>query len=190
MSNNRGYLRNLTGKLNMKLKIIRDSIIYAGFVMALLICTRATFVYGANSNCMKTEIKDISYQGDSTYKITISFKNISKARVALRKFTREFFVQAEALGQWIKLMHDRDDVFNNEGSSSLPPGRELTVDSFVKIYADTPSLYVNGFGEINLKFSYELNIICGEETGSFSQSGENLYWITPKSNRWTLREGM
>jgi hypothetical protein len=176
--------------LKMKMKTIRDLILCAGFIMPLLICPRGTFGYGTGPDCMKIEIKDISYQGDSTYKVTVSLMNISEARITLREFRENFFVQAEALGQWITLTADPDDVFTHGGNPSLPPGRELTVNNVVKIYADTPSLYLNGFGEINLKFSYELNIICGEETGSFYQSGENLYWITPKSNKWTLREGM
>ncbi|MEJ2697666.1 MAG: hypothetical protein P8013_13590 [Candidatus Sulfobium sp.] len=173
----------------MKIKIARYSILCAGFIMALLICPRANYGYGTNSSCVNVGIKNISYQGGGTYKITLSLKNISKARVVLTGFTREFFAQAEALGQWIKLMHDRDGVFPDGGNSSLPPGRELAVNSLVEIDRDTPSLYLNGFGEINLRFSYKLDVLCGARAGR-TLSGEKLYWITPESDKWTLREGM
>jgi predicted amino acid-binding ACT domain protein len=174
----------------MKRKIIRDLIPLALYILVPLICLQETSGYCITPDCMNIQVKDISYQGRSTYKITIVLTNMSRSKVSLRDFRKEFSAQAEKLGQWIKLTDYQNDSSIDAENSALQPGQELNLESFVKIQSSLPSLYLNGFGEINLKFSYALSIFCGEKTDAISQSGEDLFWITPESGKWTLREGM
>lgn len=174
----------------MKIKIIRHIVLFSCLFLALFIRLPQTFGYSASDDCINIGIKDISYLENSTYKITISLMNISRQKVSLAGFKKKYFAQSEMLGQWIKLADYPDAVFIEDGNSSLSPAEDLEVNSFVKIQSNIPSLYLNGFGEVNLKFSYHLDILCGKKMRSLSLSGEKLYWITLKTNKWTLREGM
>lgn len=172
----------------MRKESIRLLLLCTGLISVILVSSPETCGYSASPDCMRLEVTNISYQGESTYKIKVSLTNISKKNISITTFEEKFFVQSEVLGQWIKLadyhLHTKDEV------SALLPGRQLKVDDFVEIPMSTPALYLNGFGQINLRFSYELNVCCGEKAEFRPQTGEKFYWITPGTNNWTLREGM
>jgi hypothetical protein len=172
----------------MRKEITGLLLLCSGLISVILECSAETFGYSASPDCMRVEITTISYQGESTYKIMMSLTNVWNKKISITTFEEKFFVQSEVIGQWIKLA-DHHPHSKGEGSS-LPPGRQLNFYEFVKIPMSTPTLYLNGFGQVNLRFLYELNVCCGEKAEFMSQTGEKFYWITPGTNKWTLREGM
>lgn len=165
---------------------LRNSAIFACVVVNIFIWPQKISGYETGPGCVRVRINEISC-GRDTYEIKIALTNLSGSDAFVTEFTEEYFAQAETLGQWIKLK--TDPGYDKIGNSPVPPGEELNLQSFVKIQLNLPSLYMNGFGEINLKFLYTLKVSCNGRT-NLLEAGENLYWIAPGSCKWTLREGM
>lgn len=180
--------RTLLGPLRMRKEITRPLLLCAGLISVMLVCSAETFGYSAGLDTISIEVTNITYQGESTYRIIVSLTNVSQRTISLTAFEEKFFVQSEVLGRWINLADYHPHTKSED--SSLPPGRQLKVYELVEIPMTTPGLYLNGFGQINLRFLYTMSVCCGEKAESLSQNGEKFYWITPGTNKWTLREGM
>lgn len=137
---------------------------------------------------LDASIEDISYRGDNRYRVDVVVRNRSNKTIAVKESSLSFSVQTEILGRWEELSAARDG--DNAITPALPPLEAMHGFYILNIPLDIPSLYINSEGDINMMFKYRIRFAFAPGSGLRSQSGESSYWMTPKTNSWTLREGM
>lgn len=145
------------------------------------------FAVNPSFEYINVTVGNISYQGNNNYKIDIIVFNRSKKTIILKENSETFYVQTEILGRWKELSASHH---GNDESTVLLPQEGWHVAYMLNIPLNIPSLYTNSEGDINMMIKYLVRFLLRTETGLRSNSGENSYWITPKTNTWVLREGM
>ncbi|HEX8948528.1 MAG TPA: hypothetical protein VF790_06175 [Dissulfurispiraceae bacterium] len=157
-------------------------------VLALNAAGVANIVARASaSGDVNVTIENISYQGDSKYKVEVVVDNRSDEAIDLKEWSKAFYVQTEILGRWERL---RSSCMRAAASTLLPPRKSVRELCTLNIPLTIPSLYRNNDGEINVRFKYMMRSIPGLEAGIRSEEGESSYWIKPETDTWVLREGM
>lgn len=135
------------------------------------------------------EVQNISYLGGDDYKIELVLTNTSASSIAVREFHGRFHVQTEVLGQWTELRSRSGD--NPWGEGLIQPGGTEEIITVVEIPLYSPRLFVNAFGEVNIRFTSSVSLTAADERGGVIEfTKESYYWITPETDKWTLREGM
>jgi len=132
-------------------------------------------------------IGNIAYLGNDKYKITIEISNPSKRTLVLKEYSGTFQVQTEILGRWKELSARCDKGDRDEKLAPLKA--HMTVCVLI-IPSDIPDIYTNSEGDMNMMIKYQVRFVSGSRAGLRSYYGESSYWITPKSDKWILREGM
>lgn len=159
------------------------------YISAFLLLNDKVFAIHLNEKYLKIEVIDIHYIDNDEYTVVTSLSNISNRTIHIRKFKVSFYTQTEIIGKWEELhSHFQNNPFS-EGSLSLHPNETQKVNIILRIPLDIPHLYTNFEGEVNIKLrsKTKLRINSGEK---LLYIGESHYWITPKTNKWILREGM
>ncbi len=163
---------------------VRILISAAGVLFLSLLSVRPA--YPAEAGCgSRVTIDRITYTGDDTYRVTGSVSFPASADSPVKSFEECFFVQTET--GWAPLqVLDRDAAVRPVGNV---PGTPPNIDLMLRIPLNTPGLFRTYEGDISLmeKIRYE----CLDRGGAKSGMEEEiLYWITPRTSKWILREGM
>jgi hypothetical protein len=136
---------------------------------------------------VKIEVEDISYLGEDSYRIELALQNQSGSDVSIKDVSGEFSVQTEVIGRWAPI--EADIEFPVAGGA-ISSGGALRYDAVVAIPLDIPRLYLNAYGDVNLRFRYRAGFTADGGSRAFQRTGEGSYWITPGTSEWVLREGM
>ncbi|MBA4373383.1 MAG: hypothetical protein C0402_11060 [Thermodesulfovibrio sp.] len=145
------------------------------------------FAANASFEYIDVSVRKISYQGNNNYRVDLTIYNRSNNTIVLKENNETFYVQTDILGKWQELSASHHG--GGEGTVLLPrEGRN--VEYMVNIPLNIPALYVTSEGDINMMIRYLVRFLLRTETGLRSNSGESLYWITPNTDTWVLREGM
>lgn len=136
---------------------------------------------------VKIEVENVSHLGGDGYGIEIALLNRSGDTVFIKEVAVEFSVQTEVIGRWTQLEADVDFP---AGGGVIASGGALSYDAVVAISLDIPRLYLNAYGDVNLRLRYRAGFAVEGEEGVFEGIGERFYWITPGTSVWVLREGM
>jgi hypothetical protein len=163
---------------------------YSVFICCLYVLFNTALADAADivTGHIRVEITKITYNGNDNYEIEISLKNNSDTNTVIKKVRKQFNVQSEVLGQWIELGIERDTELS--GNISIEAYKERSLISVVNIPLSIPKMYLNGFGDLNLKLVSELTLKVSDRPTDFIQADESSYWITPGTDKWILREGM
>lgn len=173
------------------LKRWSKSIISASMcILPIALSVNNTYAKDMSPGYIKVEVENISFVGNSGHKVEISLINKSSRAISFRKIKEEFYIQTEVLGQWKKLSNNPDTISTAERITTVQPNGKQTVVTVVKIPPDMPQLYINAYGEINLKLSANISFTVKNQNMVFEQAHESLYWVTPGTNKWQFREGM
>ncbi len=157
---------------------------------AVLVLFSGTFTcYGIepSSGNLDVAVEDISYQGNDAYKVSVFIRNRSDKGIVLKENKEDFAVQTEILGRWQEL--SASDLSPTK-SALIPPRREIRAVYRIRMPLTMRSLYRNSEGDVNMKHRYRIGFTTGSEAVLRTEDGESSYWITPKTNKWILREGM
>ncbi len=129
-------------------------------------------------------IDSISYKGDDSYLITVTLSVADSENSRSNDFEEHFFVQTDK--GWSPLKVSKSDTAFTAGDVSGTSKKESLK---LLIPLNAPDLFRTYEGDISLmqKIRYE----CADNRGGESRKEEErLYWITPRTSRWILREGM
>lgn len=152
--------------------------------------TGNTYAIHLNSEYIKIEVENISYVDKDKYKIEISLINKSDKNIIFEQFKDTYYTQTEVLGQWASLNQQTVKNFTDERNPLIPSKGKQKIVSIVKIPLTIPRLFINAYGEINLKLVSHVSFKMHNQDKVFNLSGASQYWITPKTDKWILREGM
>jgi hypothetical protein len=133
------------------------------------------------------EITNITYRNHDEYLVEITLGKWSGGILDPERLEISFSAQSEVLGQWIELARRRAD---GPKKSIRPEGRIVTITEIVSIPLSSPYLFRNHEGDVNMRFIYKLESTGTRFAGDRGNTGESAYWVTPRTNRWVLREGM
>ena len=136
------------------------------------------------ADSVEVEIDKISYRGGDTYTIEMALVNKSPKPVLVKEFKKQFSVQTET---GFSLLSETSEVSVAQGRHSdlSVTGKKRIVTS-VRIPLDTPGIFTTFEGDISLLLRYQFLFADNPEP----KHGEHYYWITPRTERWILREGM
>ena len=159
------------------------------FFAVLTMYVRASSAAQATPGKLTAEVSQITYQSHDQYLVEITIKNTFIETVALNGYELNFFAQSEALGQWIELR--RTPCGPGDGVGLVfTAGRKWKTTELVIIPLADPHLFRNHDGDVNLLFRYNLKSTDAAAPGEGEDGGESAYWVTPRTDRWVLREGM
>jgi hypothetical protein len=136
---------------------------------------------------LTVEIANITYRNNEEYRVEITLGNRSGGSLDPERFEVSFSAQSEVLGQWIELDCRSAD---GPGKGTLPGGNTLIITEIVSIPLSIPHLFRNHEGDVNLRFRYKLISASRGSTDASKYREESAYWLTPRTDRWVLREGM
>ncbi len=124
----------------------------------------------------KAAIETVEYRGHDTYRITVT----SSKSGPVQDFEDSFLVQTDK--GWTSPSTAADGGADQTGSST-----RRTV--FITIPLNIPYLFRTNEGDISLMHRYTVQ--CRNRSGGEIRDQEEvLYWITPHTSKWILREGM
>ncbi|MGD2080103.1 MAG: hypothetical protein PVJ36_03090 [Nitrospirota bacterium] len=158
-------------------------------------CITIAFLAGAVSEAqaaggIKVEVAEISYMEDGSYRIDLAITNDSDEVIVVTEVSGTFLAQKEALGQWILLDSRPSGKPSGSEAFTIRPEDDGIFSFIVDIPLDMPGLYINAYGDINLKVTHEIKVAVDDEAAALMSSGDSLYWVTPGTSKWVLREGM
>jgi hypothetical protein len=173
----------------------RNAVSFTGIIISILcvpLVAPAGLTYAATEAdaIVRVSIENISYTGDDAYRIEVLLTNASKSVCRVRLFEEEYYTQSEILGQWIVLKDTAVKGLPDNEGISIPPKGGNKIVTVVTVPLDAPNLYRNGFGDINLLFKYHVQFTVDSGSAMMDSTGDSSYWITPKTDKWVLREGM
>lgn len=160
------------------------------YILITIAYTVSAYSSDIPSVYMKVEITEITYIGDDNYKIETTLMNNSNKNILIKEIKKQFYAQSEILGRWISLDIEADSTFFERSNIYIKPDRYQKFVAVVQLPLDIPRLYLNGFGDLNLKLRYQVHFTINDKSMIYKQSDESSYWITPRSDKWVLREGM
>jgi hypothetical protein len=137
-----------------------------------------------------TEVSNITYQKNDDYLVEVTIANRSGETVVLREYEASFSAQSEILGQWIDLGYRAEGNAAHSAGLDLPAQKESRTTMIMSIPLSDPHLYRNHEGDVNVRFRYRLKFSERSPGKDIEDEGEGFYWITPRTDRWVLREGM
>ena len=136
---------------------------------------------------LTVEIANITYRSNDEYRVEITLSDWSGGSLEPEGFEVSISAQSEVLGQWIELDHRRADEL---GKDNLAGGRTGTIIEIVALPLTIPHLFRNHEGDVNLRLRYKLKSSGRELSDAGKYREEYVYWLTPRTDRWVLREGM
>ncbi len=138
----------------------------------------------ARCNCTVV-IERIRYEGNDRYAFIISVTNNSSNDVLVRGLEEQFSVQTGK--GWAPLRAvDHDE---NASGFLLPAGRKMERVLVLGIPLSMPDLFRTFEGDISLSHKFALK--CANRSGKQSEEADEVYyWITPRTSKWIMREGM
>lgn len=139
---------------------------------------------------IRVKVDEISYVGDSNYQIEVILINESADNYHIKQFEERYYAQTEILGRWEPIESASIKDMTDYKNQFLGAKKKRNIIFQVKIPLDIPHLYLNAYGDVNVKFTYMLKFTDVKGANIFNNSGESFYWITPETNKWVLREGM
>ncbi len=122
--------------------------------------------------------------GDDTYLVDGSVSFPDSAVSLVNRFEERFFAQTET--GWALLKEVDPGAFVRPAETAPGVSR---IDLRLGIPLSIPGLFRTYEGDVSLmqKIRYE----CTNRSGGKSMKEEELlYWITPRTSKWILREGM
>ncbi len=130
-------------------------------------------------------IDSISYKGEDSYLITVSLSFTASENALIKGFGEYFFIQTDR--GWASLKaSDRGTTAPPAGNASGAPEK---VHLLLSIPLNTRDLFRTYEGDISLR--HTLSFVCSDGgDGESRKEEERLYWITPRTSKWILREGM
>jgi hypothetical protein len=160
-------------------------------IYLLIITTYTPLASAADivADYIRVEITNIHFIGDGRYEIGILLKNKSGTKIMIREIRKKFSAQSDVLGQWIALDTTEKNIVLVENTVLQPFGEQSSV-SLLNLSLNIPKLYLNGFGDLNLKFFNEVKFKVKNRSTILVQADESSYWVTPGTDKWILREGM
>jgi hypothetical protein len=174
-------------------KWLYNSFPCAFFILTLIITagsTSNTYAIHLISEYIEIEVENIFYVDNDKYKIEISLINKSDKNILLKQFKDTYYTQTEVLGQWASLNKQSDNNFTDDQGHLLSSHGKQKIVTIIKIPLNIPRLFINSYGEINMELVSHMNFKIQNQDKVFELNGASLYWITPKTNKWVLREGM
>lgn len=133
---------------------------------------------------MGIKVHNISYSGNDEYRIEIIMMNNSKQNVMITGFEIKLYVQTDS---GLSLISD-------SGKDSLSgifySMEQRKTSSIAKVPFDMPQLFRTYEGDVSLILTYKLLFTTGSLKEAFIKSGDEYYWIRPRTDRWLHREGM
>ncbi len=161
----------------------RALILIAGILLLYVLFARQAMPSEAACS-VNTEIDSIRYQGDDNYLVTVSLSFAASENAFIKGFGESFFIQTDRGWAPLKVLY-RDTV-----SAAGNMNGTLKKESLkLVIPLHTPDLFRTYEGDVSLMQKVELR--CGDRRGGESgKEEERLYWITPRTSKWVLREGM
>ena len=136
------------------------------------------------------EISRINYQNNDEYLGEITIEHRLIETVILKDYRVSLFAQSEALGQWIELGRPIASVLKGSTGITMSGEGKWKTTEIIAIPLTLPHLYKNHDGDVNVMFRYKLIFTPGDSSEELENEGESVYWVTPKTDRWVLREGM
>ncbi|MEK6672750.1 MAG: hypothetical protein AABY42_04640 [Nitrospirota bacterium] len=133
---------------------------------------------------MGIEVSNISYSGNDEYRIEIIMMNNSKQNIMVTGFEKRFYVQTDT-GR--DLLSDR---ITDSLSGILYSTAQRKMIVIAKVPLDMPQLYRTYEGDVSLILTYRLRFTADSGKEVFTKSGDEYYWISPRTDRWIHREGM
>lgn len=133
---------------------------------------------------MSIKVSNISYSGNDEYRIEIMMMNNSKQNIMITGFETKLYVQTDS---GISLISD-------SGKDSLSgifySMEQRKTSSIAKVPFDMPQLFRTYEGDISLILTYKLLFTAESLQEAFTKSGDEYFWISPRTDRWLHREGM
>lgn len=171
----------------------RASVISVGLILtsALVFTGIVRASTGASKECSRSDIKitikTITYEGRDNYSLITSVINDSSQDVRVSRFEEHFFMQTKKGWYLLRTIDVASDAAN--GVFLLSQGAKKEYSARLNIPINMPETFRTYEGDISLMQRYTLRCIDG--SGNESQkTDEVLYWVTPRTAKWTLREGM
>lgn len=133
---------------------------------------------------MGIKVSNISYSGNDEYRIEIIMMNNSKQNVMITGFEIKLYVQTDS----------GFSLISDSGKDSLSgifySMEQRKTSSIAKLPLDMPQLFRTYEGDVSLIVTYKLLFTAGSLKEAFTKSGDEYYWISPRTDRWLHREGM
>ena len=139
---------------------------------------------------LAAEISSITYRDNDEYLVEITMTGRSGRTADLDGYETSFSAQSEILGRWIELDHRITAGPGCSAEGTAPDVKILKITAIVTIPLAIPHLYKNHDGDVNMRFRYTLTYAGIASPGDDNDAGESAYWVTPRTDRWVLREGM
>ncbi len=153
----------------------------AGLVLTLLSVTAAWCLdQSGRDECLKVEVEGIAYHGEDSYMVQTSVSNRSARDLSMKEFEMDYSFQTEKGWQTVASQSDF------HGQSDLPPGASRGIRDVIRIPLHDQDLFRTFEGDVSLRIEYHVH--CPDDAGL--QTKEHLYWVTPETDKWILREGM
>ncbi len=162
----------------------RALILIAGMFLPAVLSARPAIPSEARCSVNAT-IDSIRYKGNDDYLITVTLSFAASENAFIKGFEQYFSIQTERGWSSLKAS-ERSTTAPAAGNASGAPGK---VHLMLSIPLNTPDLFRTYEGDISLmqKIGYECT---DRRSGGSGKEEERLYWITPRTSKWILREGM
>ncbi len=160
------------------------------FLFLVIAGSPPVYADSMSADYIKVEVTSISYIGNNNYRVKIALLNESAKDYLIIKFEKYYYAQTEILGQWQLLKSTSVNDFTKDDNPYVSAKEKKIIATTVNIPLTIPNLYLNAYGDINIKFIYSLEFSENNRTDTYNNSVESSYWITPETNKWVLREGM
>lgn len=166
------------------------SVHWCFIIILVIVGSPVAIADNSSMHYIKVEVTNISYVGDDNYTIEIILHNESDQDYLITNFERKFYTQTEILGQWKLLDSTSGNDFIMNEYPYLSAEDNKSISTVVNIPLTIPDLYFNAYGDINIKLIVSLEYSENNRSDKYNNSVESSYWITPRTNKWVLREGM
>ncbi len=158
--------------------------------VALCVFAGAGFAGEMTPGHLTAEVSNITYRNNDEYLMEITITNRSGGAMDLDGYEASFDAQSEVLGQWIALDRRMTGGPARSAGLTMPGRRTGKTTEIVTLPLALPHLFRNHEGDVNVRFRWKLKSASAASPGEGNDAGESAYWVTPRTDRWVLREGM
>jgi hypothetical protein len=162
------------------------------FVIFVALCAFAVVGFAGEiaPSHLAAEVSNITYRNNDEYLMEITVANRSGGDLDLEGYEAIFSAQSEVIGRWIELDRRMAGGSRRNAGLSIAGEGKWKANEIVTLPLAVPHLFRNHEGDVNVRFKYKLTFTGAGPPGERKESGESAYWVTPRTNRWVLREGM